>query len=719
MACNRLYNGLNITLLVVLPFFANVAKAAPVELDEIVVAGNRGQSDSLRPAGKGPVPGYVATESVTGTKTATPLLETPQSIAVVGAKEISTIGAQTVDQALAYVSGVRGDTFGNDPRNDWFLIRGFPGQVSGYFLDGLQLYSNAFATFKVEPWGLERLEVLKGPASVLYGGSNVGGIINAVSKRPPPTAQGTIETGINTFGNKYVAFDIGGPVSQKADNQFYYRLEGLARGGGTQTDFTSDNHLFIAPSLTWAPDGDTRFTVLGSYTNQRTNGQNFLPYIGTVTRAPFGKIPTSLFTSEPGYDTFQRNQALIGYEFEHRFNETFSVRQNVRYSNLRINYQTLYGGGYVNADPNAAELQRFNFVTTPLVSQIAVDNQLEGRFRTGPISHVVLGGLDYKHYTLSDSQGFVVGAPLDLLRPVYTGAMTPSPNFVLNNQVQDQMGVYVQEQAKLGRLTLVLSGRHDSLQSRFDNKLIAPATRMDSTDGAFTGRAGLIYNTEANIAPYATVATSFDPQLGTNTSTGKPLIPTTGILKELGIKYEPIPGRLSLNGALFDLTQNNVLSTLGGMTSVQIGQQQSRGFELQAQGNVTPGLAVLASYTGYRLRTTQDGDPTLIGKVPVNVPQNFGSMLLDYTIQSGSFSGLGFGAGPRYVGGSYASLDNKFGVPGYVVGDALVHFERGHWRASVNVSNITDRTYVASCSSFNACFYGLRRTALFRLAYSW
>ena len=697
----------------------NPAAAQAIQLDEIQVQG-KGAAEGTSAAAKGPIDGYVAKESATGTKTATKLMETPQSIAVVGAKEIRDLGAQSVDQAVAYVSGVRADTFGADTRNDWFLIRGFPGQVSGYFLDGLQLYSNAFATFKVEPFGLERLEVLKGPASVLYGGSNVGGIINAVSKRPTEVAHGSIETGINNYGNAYAAFDIGGPVSQAPDNHFYYRVEGVARGGGTQVNDIEDDRLFIAPSLTWAPDGDTKLTLLGSYQKDRTNGENFLPYVGTVVAAPFGKIPTSLFTSEPGYDTFQRNQALIGYEFEHRLNETFTLRQNVRYSNLQIYDQTLYGNGYSGAAA-AGQLARFNFISTPIVGEAAMDNQLEARFRTGPLAHVALLGLDYKHYTLADSQGFAVGSNLNLLQPVYTGATTPTTRYILNNETQDQLGVYAQEQAKLGHLTLVLSGRHDSLSTELDNRVTSPQTNTDSTDGAFTGRVGLIYDTDFHVSPYGTIATSFDPQLGTTAGTGKALVPTTGVLKEIGLKYEPIPNRLLLTGALFDLTQNNVLTTdpTNIMNTIQTGQEQSRGFELQAQGNVTDGLTVLASYTGYRLRNTQDGTAALIGKVPVDTPQNFGSLLLDYTIQSGALRGFGFGAGPRYVGGSYAAADNTVGVPGSVVGDALVHYERGHWRASVNVTNFTNKTYVASCQSVNACFYGYKRVALGRLAYSW
>ena len=686
-----------------------------IQLDEIQITAANGKETAT-----GLIVGYDAHVSATGTKTATPLIETPQSISVIGASEIRDLGAQSVVQATEYTSGVFSQTFGADTRNDWFLIRGFPGQVSGYFLDGLQLYSFGFATYRIEPFGLERLEILKGPASVLYGGSNTGGIINAVSKQPPNQYHGSIEAGVNTWGNKYTAFDIGGPVSPAASNTLYYRLEALARGGGTQVDHIQDDRLFIAPSIAWRPDSDTVVTVHGSYQKDRTNGENFLPYVGTVVpAAAFGRIPTSLFASDPQVDTFQRNQALIGYEAEHHFNEHFTVRQNLRYADLKIYDRTLLGLGLASA--TSSLLDRGDFQTEPHSTQFALDNQLEARFHTGPVAHTALFGLDYKRYTLADTQGFASANPLDISAPMYFIAPTTLPaNFTQNFQVQNQVGLYAQEQAKLGGFTLVLSGRHDQLETSLDNKL-NPAANERSADSAFTGRAGLIYTTPQGIAPYVSYSTSFDPQLGTNSGTGQGLVPETGVLKEIGVKYQPVGRTISFTGALFDLTQSNVPTTDPNnvLNQIQTGQENSKGFELQAQGNITPEISVLASYTGYRLRDTQDLNPALVGKVPFNTPQNFGALLLDYTFRSGPLSGFGAGAGPRYVGGSYATSDDSFGVPSYVLADLNVHYERGPWRAQVNVVNLTDKTYVSACQGLGACFYGDRRRALFSLAYRW
>ncbi|WP_158807487.1 TonB-dependent siderophore receptor [Beijerinckia sp. L45] len=688
-----------------------------VQLDEVVVKNGRAGATAT-----GPIDGYVPRVSATGTKTATPLIETPQSISVIGAEQIRDQNAQSVVQATRYSSGVLSQTFGNDNRNDFLLIRGLPAQQSGYFLDGMQLASPGFSTFRVEPFDLERIEVLKGPASVLYGGSNTGGILNMVSKRPTETPHASIELGIDNYGNKYSHFDVGGPVG--TSNQWFYRVEGVARGGDTQTAYTQDGRLSIAPSLTYAPDAATSITVISSYQKDRTKGQNFLPYFGTVQNATFGKIPTNLFTSDPGYDTFQRNQALIGYSAEHKFNDVFTVRQNLRYSDLRITDRTLFGTGYDgSANGSNAELSRLNFETAPHLTEFSVDTQAEARFTTGPISHVALVGVDYKHFTLFDNQAFAFGSAFDLnlLQPIYAGATVPNPAGTLIHNTQNQVGVYAQEQAKLGNLTLVLSGRHDSLETTINN-VLTPASSAQSNDGAFTGRVGLIYTTDQGIAPYATYATSFDPQLGTNTSTQTALLPQKGQLEEVGIKYQPIGSNLSFTGALFNIVQTNVPTTDPNFVlgEVQTGQERSRGFELEAQGSLTDGLKILAAYTGYQVTTTQnDITPSLVGKTPTGVPQNFGSLFLDYTMQETALRGLGAGAGTRYIGGSYASTDNTFGVPAVVLADTTIHYEREHWRTALNVTNVFDKTYVSTCSSTTACFYGERRKATFSVAYTW
>ena len=266
----------------------------------------------------------------------------------IGADQIRDQKPQTFDQILRYTPGVSGEQFGADTRNDWFILRGFRAQQDAFFLDGLSLFSTGFATWKLQPFALERVEVLRGPSSVLYGGGSPGGVVNAVSKMPLAEPIRYIETGVNSFGNGYLSFDLGGrAVLPPNSGTLDYRFVGTVKGGGTQVDFAQDNSYYFAPSVTYRPDLDTRITVLAQGSRDRTNGNNWLPYEGSVTAAPFGRISTKLFTSEPGQDYFKRDQAMIGYQIEHDFSNYLTVRQNARYAKVDVNINSYIGANYV------------------------------------------------------------------------------------------------------------------------------------------------------------------------------------------------------------------------------------------------------------------------------------------------------------------------------------------------------------------------------------
>src|SRR5882672_3898007 len=294
---------------------------------------------------RGPIDGYVAERSLTGTKTNTPLMETPQAISVIGREQIRDQNPNSFAEALRYAPGVRSETFGADTRNDWFKIRGFDAQDVGLFLDGLQLSSFAFATWKFQPIGIERIDILRGPSAVLYGGSGPGGLVNVISKKPPYEPLNNVETGVDSFGNSYLSFDFGGPVATPSgpSKELFYRLLGTVQGGDTQTAFTPDNTYFIAPSFTYKPDIDTTLTVLASASKNETRVQGFLPYVGTVVDAPFWRIPTNLFASDPSDDKFTREQEMVGYQFEKNMTDDLTVRQNARFAHDNVEYQTLLG----------------------------------------------------------------------------------------------------------------------------------------------------------------------------------------------------------------------------------------------------------------------------------------------------------------------------------------------------------------------------------------
>src|SRR6187431_1876952 len=428
---------------------------------------------------QGPVNGYVANRTFSGTKTNTPLREIPQSVSVIGADQIRDQKPQSFDQILRYTPGVSGEVFGADTRNDWFLLRGFRAQQDATFLDGLPLFNTAFATWKLQPFGLERVEVLRGPSSVLYGGGSPGGVVNAVSKMPTAEPIRYIETGVNSFGNGYVAFDVNErfrlpPGAGTLDG----RVVGMVKGGGTQVDFTQDNSYFIAPSFTYRPDFDTRFTVLASASKDRTNGNNWLPYEGSVVNAPYGKIPTKLFQSEPGQDYFMRGQTMMGYQFEKDFSNGLTFRQNARYAHVETNINSYIGSGNVTPSSNA-QLQRYHFFTNGTADLGTIDTQLEGRFNTGAISHTVLAGVDLKKYRLDDYQASGGANPLSIFNPVYGGTVTGVTPYLNRILDQQQIGVYLQDQMKIDRFTLVLSGRNDWVDTYQVNRSGGPDQSRD------------------------------------------------------------------------------------------------------------------------------------------------------------------------------------------------------------------------------------------------
>ncbi len=671
---------------------------------------------------RGPIQGYVANRSSTGTKTNTPINETPQAISVIGSEQIRDQKPRSFDEVLRYVPGVAAGTFGSDFRNDWFLIRGFKSDDNSVFLDGMQLFYTSYASWKLQPFNMERVEILRGPSAILYGGSSPSGLVNVVSKMPQAEPIRYIETGVDNFGNAYFGFDINTPIKLAPGNgELYTRIVGQVQNGGTQTDFTPNNNYFIAPSVTWKPDVDTTLTILGSASYNETRAAQFLPYVGTVTNGPFGRIPTSFFGGEPNFDKFKREQEMLGYQFERKLSDSVTFRQNARFSHVDVNYTGVTGNGYANQ--TTGDFARYSFGTRGIADQAQMDSQVEYRFNTGILSHTTLFGLDLKYYSISDTQAFAFGNPsINVLNPIYTGAppLTAAP-YRDTQLTQQQLGVYVQDQIKLDRFTLVLSGRNDWVDVN-DVSRITGTAPLGRSDSKFSGRAGLIYNFDSGVAPYVSYATSYNPIIGTNSS-GQLLLPETGEQAEIGVKFQPAGFDGHFGFAYFDLKRKNVLTTdpnsIPPNLQMQNAEVTSRGLELEAVANLAPGLKVVGSFTAYNLFNSSNADPALIGKVPTNTPRQLASGWADYTFQDGILRGFGFGGGVRNVGASYADTANTLSVPSRTLGDLAVHYDWQNWRFAVNANNVTDEIYIASCSTANACFYGDRRRITGSIGYKW
>ncbi|KFC63275.1 TonB-dependent siderophore receptor precursor [Bosea sp. LC85] len=672
----------------------------PIRLEEVVVEGRSELSGIIS------TNGYVATSGRSATKTDTPLLETPQSVSTVTQIQLEQRKPQSLLEALSYTPGVRVGTYGFDPRYDAFTIRGIDVTQNGVFRDGLRQIGSPNGLFRLEPYGVEAITILRGPAASIYGASSTGGIVDIISKRPTETPFREVEIQSGSFGRLQGNFDLSGPVN--ADGTWLYRLTGLARDAKTGISAIKDDRVFIAPAVTWKPNEATKLTVLGEYMDSTTGGtaayvNEYGPWIdrqGNVASKVIGA--TKVFGGDKRYNDFRQQQARLGYEFEHRFNDVFTLRQRARYSKLGGNQQYVYIG--------TPGLTREN------TQGFSIDTMLESRLQTGALDHTLLAGVDVSHLSYKSKEAYG-GVPL--------GA---NPPFLWRTgQTQTMTGIYLQDQIKWQNWRVTAGGRYDWLNSKFEAGAAGAApTESKSREGKFTGRAALSYVTELGVVPYVSYGTSFVPNSGTVLD-GSVAVPTTGEQVEAGVKYD-LPGyNAALRAAVFSLKQENavVYEVVNGLNrQVQL-DLRSKGFEIEGVASLADGLSVQASYS-YNDARILKLTPETVGNRLTSVPYHMASAWLDYTVQQGAAKGFGIGGGVRYVGSSLgdnlnrAVLDNKART--FV--DASVRYDLENldarlkgMRIQVNATNLLDEVTQNCTAGF--CYFDEGRKVIASLRYRW
>lgn len=677
-------------------------------------------------SGTGPVKGYAAKASATGSKSDTPIKEIPQSVSVIGREELADRGVTNkVDEALRYTAGVLSEPFGQDPDTDWIYIRGFDATQTGAFLDGLNLYSYGFGGFQIDPFFLERVDVLKGPASVLYGGSNPGGLVNMVSKRPLGERHVYTETGINNFGNAFFGFDAGDVAN---DGALAYRVTGKVSGGSNYSDFSKDFRGAIMPQVEWTPDDSTRLNVYGyvSALDQVHVGNGFFPYVGTVVDAPFGKLARDSFYGEPSIDNGNYQQFMAGYEFEKEFENGLTFTQNARYGHLNKHETGPYVYGYYDPATSTGYLEnpvgpnytlnRIGFEGKSEVNSFAMDNRFSMGFETGGVSHDLIVGLDYKFYQLDHVQACCGATPISVVNPNY-GA-TQGANFVYLDQelTQHQLGVYMQDQIRFGGGWLAtLNGRYDFVHTESD---AAIGYSYDSDDGALSGRAGLAYEFANGLTPFISTATFFTPIVGASATA--PIKPEEGYQFEGGVKYEPAGGNALYTASVFHLVKRNwTVTDPATFLQSQIGEVTSTGIELEAKVDLAADWKLIGAFTYQHLEMTEHADRSLIGNSPYLIPDVSASLWVDYTVPTGALEGLSIGGGLRYQGESWADYANTKKVPDVLVADAAIRYTKDGWAAALNINNLFDTEYVKGCQGTLTCGYGDGRTVTLKISKSW
>jgi iron complex outermembrane receptor protein len=686
---------------------------------------------TVRGGGRWAARGFVAEETAAGTKTDTPLLDIPQAINIVTRAEIEAQGSQNIADALRYTPGVFTQYSATDLRYDWLTVRGFTPPLR--YLDGLRLPFGArgYAQPRIEPYGLDRLEVLKGPASVLYGQSAPGGLLNMVSRRPTALPQHEVELQTGTRDRLQGAFDLSGPLDEAGE--FSYRLTGLYRQADAETQFLDERRVFIAPALTWRPTAETSLTLLAQYQKISSDGGGAaqgLPAIGTLLDNRNGRISTRRSLGEPGYDHFSSEQIMAGWAFEHRFDQTWTVRQNFRYAHVDTDTQRVQA---IGLSPDQRSVSRYGWAFPEISDVFTIDNQAQADFTTGPVRHRLLIGLDYQREdtTYEESQ-LVAVRSLDLFNPVYGASIARPPMATRISQGRNQTGVYAQDELRLDNWVLTMGGRYDWADAHTDTYTVSTrrSTVVKQDDGEFTGRIGLVYRFDNGLAPYASYSTSFQPTSGTN-RLGTPFEPTTGAQIEAGIRYQP-PGLNSFVAfSGYRLTQKNVTTPDPTDTryNTQTGEARVRGLELEGKASLAEGLNVSVSYAYTEsevTRANRAAGASIRGKQLPFVPNHQASAWLDYTFRDSALAGLGLAGGARYIGASYGEVNNVYRSDSVTLFDAALRYDVGRIAPSlqgaqlaVNALNVFDKEYVSTCIAAAGCFWGNRRTVLASLRYRW
>ncbi|HSW27583.1 MAG TPA: TonB-dependent siderophore receptor, partial [Burkholderiaceae bacterium] len=586
------------------------------------------------------------------------------------------------------------------------------------YLDGLRKIFNYYTSnSRTDSYTLERIEVLRGPSSMLYGQGTTGGVINMVSKRPLEEAQGEVGVQFGSFARKQVQADLTGPLT--ADGQWLYRLVALARDADTQVDYVRDDRSLLAPSLTWRPSPATSLTLQALWQRDRTGSTSqFFPWEGVILPNPNGPLPDNRFIGEPGYDRYDTDRTTFGWLFEHRFNEQWAFRQNVRFTENEVDYFSHYGdsfttpGGWHGDPVNKRLLGRFGFGDVNRVRMLATDQHVEGDVVTGSVKHKLLIGLDAMRFKQTGETGgdaptydpyFGTLPSIDAYNPVY-GNFTPFTLFDKGRSQQRQVGLYLQDQMKFDERWVVVAGlRHDRATSQ------PAADAPDETTSANTPRLGFMVLADG-WSPYVSYSESFTPlanrsvQGGTGFQSFKPL---RGKQWEGGVKVQP-PGieGLGFSALVYDLKEQNQIVETAPNVFEQLNETWARGAELEANVRLGAGIDLIASYTYTKV------DPQL-----ENVPRNIASLWGKWSLGAVGLPGFSVGAGWRYWS-AYADGDAPE-VPAVNLLDLMAAWESQHWRLALNINNATDKSYVSTCLSRGDCWWGARRNVVASATYRW
>lgn len=644
------------------------------------------------------------------TKLATPDIETPQSVSIVTREQFEEQGATSVRQAVSYTPGGYSNQIGASNRFDYIVLRGFSdGSLDNVYLDGLKMMgdTNSHSSLVVDPWFLEDIEVVRGPASVLYGRSSPGGIVALTSRKPSFDAGGEVKLFAGNNNQRGAAFDVTGALDD--NDRVAARLSGMTRYADSQFGPLKEERYALMPSLTWRITDQTRLDLMAYLHRDPEGGSHSgLPYDGTVVPHYGQKISNTFYEGEDDYDKYDRRENMVGYNIEHMFDSGWSVRQKLRYLHTDVELNQVYAAGWLNE----TELNRGYSGSDEKMSAITLDNQLDGSFDTWQVNHRLLVGIDYQDRSNNTTGYYGAFPPIDAFNPVYGAKPDYIDMYAREKHKLRQTGYYLQDQMSWDRWRITLGGRYDQVSVSNIDKI--KDTRSDLDKNNFSTRAALLYLFDNGFAPYVSYSTAFTPTSFADEN-GNLLDPMKGKQWEAGLKYEPEGINSQFSASVFRINQTNIATKEEPTDPYRsIGEIESEGVELEAISQLTDSFRLQAAYTYTDIRYKKSS-PEEQGKRAVYAPRNQASAWLSYDVKSGPLDGLTLGSGVRYVNGITSDRLNTHTLPSYTLVDMVIGYDLTNigikgLSAQLNVNNLTDKRYVAACNSLSYCYFGAERS---------
>lgn len=664
-----------------------VREAPPMRHSEVTLPTVQVDTSPLaEPTATSPVKGYVAKRSATATKTDTPIVETPRSITVVGTAEMAKRGADNLNDALGYVSGVTPSIDMSEADYTYGIqSRGFSMQQ---LHDGLPTFGTGYAPPNFELFGIERAEVVRGVSGALYGQNEPGGVVNLVSKRPQADAVNEVGLTLGNNNLRKLKTDLGGEL---AGTSHQWRL--VAQHQENDFIIKPSNNIsrrdYLAPSLTLNLGEDTKLTLLASHHDIRSGG-NSDEYVGANLEI------TGVTNVEPNFESYDLLQQGIGAELEHQLNDNWTFKQSLRQQRGKLTQTYVYGWAFGSADADG-DYSREAVLRHDKLNYLASDTHITGKFNTGELAHTLLLGGDYLRGD-SEERTWKDPAPaLNIYNPKYfLDIKVPTTVWEQNDKEVRRGGVYVQDQIIVGNWRVLAGVRHDidrqNKTNRLDNSSTSPKT------SATSWQLGSSYVLGNGWAPFFNAGTAFNPLDGKDVN-DELFKPETSQQFEIGGKYQSADGKQFFSAALFDIRKQNVKTPAPGQPNeyVQTGEVHSRGLELEARVQPLDGLQLIANYSYNPVKISRSNDGNQ-GHYLNGARKQKASLWAEYTLQHGSLRGLGLGLGTRYLSDAFGGDDNTVKTPAYSVHDAAIWYQHKAWNGRLSVSNLSNTRQVANAS---------------------